>query len=45
MSTNKPKTLWRKKLHEIIYEADTSAGKFFDVFLFFSHAGKAPAWY
>ena len=33
MSTNKPKTLWRKKLHEIIYEADTSAGKFFDVFL------------
>ena len=33
MSTKKPKTLWRKKLHEIIYEADTSTGKFFDVFL------------
>lgn len=33
MSTKKPKILWRKKLHEIIYEADTSAGKFFDVFL------------
>lgn len=33
MSTTKPKSMWRIKLHEIIYEADTPAGKFFDVFL------------
>ena len=30
-----PSTLrpWQKKLHEIIYEADTTAGKWFDVIL------------
>lgn len=32
MSTNKSKT-WRRKLHEVIYEADTFAGKLFDVIL------------
>jgi len=32
MSRNKNKS-WRDKLHEIIYEADTPAGKFFDVIL------------
>jgi len=26
---------WRNRLHEIIYEADTPAGKFFDISLFF----------
>jgi len=26
---------WRHKIHEIIYEADTPAGKFFDIVLFF----------
>ena len=30
-STNKPS--WKHKLHEIIYEADTSEGKLFDVVL------------
>ena len=30
---NKPKTRWKNKLHEIIYEADTPAGKLFDVVL------------
>lgn len=30
---NKPSTSWKKKLHEIIYEADTKAGKLFDVIL------------
>ena len=28
-----PDSKWRKKLHEIIFEADTSAGKLFDVVL------------
>mgnify|MGYP000368219650 CR=1 FL=1 len=30
---NKPANLWRKKIHEIIYEADTPAGKLFDIVL------------
>ena len=29
-------SLWRLKLHEIIFEADTPAGKWFDVVLIFS---------
>ncbi|WP_274474425.1 ion transporter [Mangrovimonas aestuarii] len=29
----KPNTPWRRKLHEIIYEADTPAGKLFDLVL------------
>ena len=34
MSTkNTPKRNWKEKLHEIIYEADTPAGKLFDVIL------------
>ncbi|MEQ3664825.1 MULTISPECIES: ion transporter [unclassified Olleya] len=33
MSPTKDKTYWKDKLHEIIYEADTPAGKFFDVVL------------
>ena len=34
METNKQKeTPWKDKLHEIIYEADTKEGKFFDVIL------------
>ena len=31
---NKKKTHWKTKLHEVIYEADTRSGKFFDVVLF-----------
>lgn len=31
MSKNKQKAAWRHRLHEIIYEADTPSGKFFDV--------------
>ena len=30
---NKPTNLWRKKIHEIIYEADTYEGKLFDLVL------------
>ncbi|MBD3862237.1 MAG: voltage-gated potassium channel [Olleya marilimosa] len=33
MSPTKNKTYWKDKLHEIIYEADTPAGKLFDVVL------------
>lgn len=33
--TNKPEKNWKYKLHEIIYEADTPAGKLFDVVLLF----------
>lgn len=31
---NSKRSNWKKKLHEIIYEADTSGGKFFDIVLF-----------
>jgi voltage-gated potassium channel len=31
LSKTKPNSAWRHKLHEIIYEADTPAGKFFDI--------------
>jgi voltage-gated potassium channel len=34
--TNKPRHPWRKTLHEVIFEADTPAGKWFDVILIFS---------
>jgi len=30
---NKPNNLCKKRIHEIIYEADTKAGKNFDVIL------------
>ncbi|PQJ17267.1 MULTISPECIES: ion transporter [Nonlabens] len=33
MSNNTTSSLWRQKVHEIIYEADTPAGKIFDVVL------------
>lgn len=33
---NKPTNSWRKKIHEIIYEADTFKGKLFDLILFLS---------
>lgn len=33
MNNQKPNTNWKHKLHEIIYEADTPAGKLFDVIL------------
>ena len=33
MSAQESKINWRDKLHEIIYEADTPAGKLFDVIL------------
>ncbi len=33
--SNKVKKHWKEKLHEIIYEADTKEGKFFDVILLF----------
>lgn len=32
---NKPIPPWKQKLHEVIYEADTPAGKLFDVVLLF----------
>ena len=35
MNTNKQPKNWKQKLHEIIYEADTPAGKAFDVVLLF----------
>ena len=31
MEENKPMPLWKHKLHEVIYEADTPAGKIFDI--------------
>lgn len=33
MAENKQNKGWKKKLHEIIYEADTPAGKLFDILL------------
>ena len=33
MSKSNQTTSWREKVHEIIYEADTPAGKLFDVIL------------
>jgi voltage-gated potassium channel len=33
MSKSNPSKNWRQKIHEIIYEADTPAGKLFDVLL------------
>jgi len=33
MIDNKPQRKWQQKLHEVIYEADTPAGKLFDVIL------------
>ncbi|WP_158837779.1 ion transporter [Polaribacter sp. L3A8] len=33
MNTNDKKPSWKHRLHEIIYEADTKEGKFFDVIL------------
>ncbi|MFL0354417.1 ion transporter [Xanthomarina sp. GH4-25] len=33
MSIKKPHSNWRAKVHEIIYEADTPAGKLFDIIL------------
>lgn len=33
MTNSKKKSNWRHKLHEIIYEADTPAGKLFDIVL------------
>ncbi|WP_452221011.1 ion transporter [Lacinutrix salivirga] len=33
MSNKKPLTNWQIKIHEIIYEADTPAGKIFDIIL------------
>ena len=34
MKEQKPRTNWKNKLHEIIYEADTPMGKWFDIILF-----------
>ncbi len=34
MSKEKPQAEWKRKLHEIIYEADTPMGKLFDILLF-----------
>jgi len=33
MPEAKPKSNWKLKVHEVIYEADTPAGKFFDIVL------------
>ncbi|GMN09105.1 ion transporter [Croceitalea sp. MTPC9] len=35
MKEHKVQSGWRNRLHEIIYEADTPSGKFFDIVLFF----------
>lgn len=35
MKNKKQKNNWKEKLHEIIYEADTPAGKWFDIILLF----------
>ncbi|MEE9363352.1 MAG: ion transporter [Cellulophaga sp.] len=35
MKKEKPLKGWKNKLHEIIYEADTPKGKWFDIILFF----------
>ncbi|PHS08973.1 MAG: ion transporter [Kordia sp.] len=35
MQNNKEHSTWKRKLHEIIYEADTPAGKWFDIILLF----------
>ncbi len=35
MKAYRPHSGWKSKLHEIIYEADTPAGKLFDIVLFF----------
>ena len=35
MTNENKKSTWKFKLHEIIYEADTTSGKIFDVILFF----------
>nr|WP_297788129.1 ion transporter [uncultured Allomuricauda sp.] len=34
MKDTKPLPKWKNKLHEVIYEADTPSGKFFDIVLF-----------
>lgn len=34
MKNDKPQKKWQRKLHEIIYEADTPTGKGFDIILF-----------
>lgn len=34
MKEYKPQAKWKSKLHEVIYEADTPSGKFFDIVLF-----------
>ena len=34
MTEEKAHSGWKHKLHEVIYEADTPAGKFFDIVLF-----------
>ncbi|MBW8241244.1 ion transporter [Muricauda oceani] len=34
MKDYKPQAKWKNKLHEVIYEADTPSGKFFDIALF-----------
>lgn len=34
MKEHKPLPGWKNKLHEVIYEADTPSGKFFDIVLF-----------
>ena len=36
MNANDSQSRWRFKLHEVIFEADTPAGKWFDVLLIFS---------
>lgn len=35
MQNDKEQYTWKKKLHEIIYEADTPSGKWFDIILLF----------
>jgi len=35
LQNNKEHSTWKRKLHEIIYEADTPAGKWFDIILLF----------
>ena len=36
MNQKQNHSIWQKKLHEVIFEADTSAGKLFDIILIFT---------
>src|SRR5687768_8460393 len=43
MATQPPRSHWRSKLHEVIFEADTPAGKAFDLTLLVAILGSVLA--